>query len=301
MEEVKTIKESCLVRLTTKCWSGVKKLPPNVLEKIGDSNWLRGSKRLVNPDDIAGPRQVISKAMRYIKSKAAEFPIPGMHLISSNLILLVSRDLDVMRDEFKAEVEGVVEAYNAIREHARPFLEEAGLYNDLDYPEDLRRCYNFKWNLIAMDTPNLSRISPELYEQEARKFQETMAEARKLTSDALKIELADLVNHMVERLKDSGKPKKFKNTTVTNFHEFLYWFSDRNLFADAQLAELAEKARLVMEGITPEDLREYTDVQERVRIGMKDLKALVDEAVIDVPRRIITIPGLDQVMDQEAA
>lgn len=300
METVQTIKESCLVRLTSKTWSGVKKLPANMIEKIGDSNWLRGSKRLVNPDDIAGPRNVISKAMRYIKARSAEFPIPGMHLISSNLILLVSRDLNAMQNEFCAEVDVVVDTYNTIREHARPFLEEAGLYNEFDYPEDLRRCYDFKWNLIAMDTPNLSRISPELYEQEARKFQETMAEARKMTSDALKIELADLINHMVDRLNDSGKPKVFRDSMVHNFSEFLDSLSERNLFGDAQLSQLAEKAKQVLNGVTPDDLRKYADVQEQVRAGMRDLKAVVDEAVIDIPRRVITIPGLEEVQEQAA-
>lgn len=297
METVSTIKESCLVRLTTKCWSGVKKLPPNVLEKIGDSNWLRGSKRLVNPEDIAGPRKVISKAMRYIKFKSAEFPIPGMHLISYNLIPLISSDLNAMQEDFKLEVESVVEAYNVIREHARPFLEEAGLYNELDYPEDLRDCYDFKWNLIAMDTPNLSWISPELYEQEARKFQETMAEARKLTSDALTIELAELVNHMVERLNDGGKPKVFRDSMVQNFTNFLESISDRNLFGDTQLTELANQAKQVLTGVTPENLRKFTNVQELVRTGMRELKSVVDEAVIDVPRRIITIPGFEEVRD----
>jgi len=30
---------------------------------------------------------------------------------------------------------------------------------------------------------------------------------------------------------------------------------------------------------------------------MRELKSVVDEAVIDVPRRIITIPGFEEVRD----
>jgi hypothetical protein len=259
------------------------------MSRIGNEKWLRGRKNLVDPVALAEPGNIISNARAYLKGKSAPFPIDGLNLVSTNVLLLVNNDLSNFKDKFEDAVCRVEMVYPDAIDAARPILEEAGLYDGTEYPRDLAKFYDFKWQFLTLDTPKISSISPELYESEVRKFQETMKEARDMTSSALKVELSELINHMVERLNGEGKPKKFKDSLIGNFTEFLETLADRNLFRDRDLQDIANRAREVLTGVDPDDLRKYSDVQERVRAGMKELKEVVDEAIVDVPRRVISL------------
>ena len=104
---------------------------------------------------------------------------------------------------------------------------------------------------------------------------------------ALRQEFAECVNHMVERLSSDpeGKPKVFKNCMVEKVQAFLDSFQGRNLFQDDELAGLVQKARSVLHGVDPDNIREDSWLKQRIAEQMSKVKATLDEAITDVPRR----------------
>jgi hypothetical protein len=106
---------------------------------------------------------------------------------------------------------------------------------------------------------------------------------------ALREEFAGIVRHMVERLSgaEDGKPKKFKNSMMEKMGEFLESFSNRNLFNDDLVAELARQVKDVVNGLSTDELRQDANLRKYIADEMNQLRAAVDGALEDLPRRKI--------------
>ena len=278
--------EACLVQLSTSCWQGSRMLDAAVMEQIGNSEWLKGRKYLVNPETLNPIRAVISRARKDLERCALPFPITGLILVPKERIEAVEAILARHRDDFTQEVERFIEGYEEARELARRSLGD--LFSDFDYPILIRDKFGFDWRYLALETPGKYQIlTPEIYEREKEKFEAMMEETRELATAALRQEFAECVSHMVERLTHDpeGKPKIFKNCMLEKVQAFLDSFSGRNLFQDDQLAGLVEQARSVLHEVDPEQIRENLWLKRRIADEMGKVKAVLDETITDLPRR----------------
>ncbi|MGA2226911.1 MAG: DUF3150 domain-containing protein [Syntrophobacteraceae bacterium] len=288
MNDENIFQKACLVQLSTGVWQGVTALGSNLMEKIGNSEWLKGAKVLIDPDCLSTVRSVLSKARTHLQKAALPFPIHGLTLVPKETLTRIDETLCQMKSEFEAEVEKFIESYDYEREKARESL--GHLFNEADYPINVREKFRFEWRFITLDIPGKSGIlSPELYEREKEKFQTLMEETRELATVALREEFAGIVRHMVERLsgEEDGKPKKFKNSMMEKMGEFLDSFGDRNLFADDKLAELVDQARDVVNGLSTDELRQDGNLRKYIADEMDHLRISVDGALEDLPRRKI--------------
>jgi len=288
MREENIFQKACLIQLSTAVWQGVTSLTPNLMEKVGNSEWLKGAKILVDPDSLSPARSAINKARTYLAQNALPFPIHGLTLVPKETLGRIDDALCEMKSEFEAEVEKFIESYEYERQKARESL--GHLFNGADYPIDIRRKFRFEWRFITMDVPGKSGIlTPELYQREKEKFQTLMEETRELATVALREEFAGIVRHMVERLsgEEDGRPKKFKNSMMEKMGEFLESFGDRNLFADDKLAELVDQARDVVNGLSTDELRQDSNLRRYIAEEMDRLRVSVDGALEDLPRRKI--------------
>ncbi|MGA2228960.1 MAG: DUF3150 domain-containing protein [Syntrophobacteraceae bacterium] len=288
MNDENIFQKACLVQLSTGVWQGCTALGSNLMEKIGNSEWLRGAKVLIDPDCLSSVRSVLSKARTHLAKSALPFPIHGLTLVPKETLSRIDETLCGMKSEFEAEVEKFIESYGSEREKARGSL--GHLFSESDYPIDVRQKFKFEWRFITMDVPGKSGIlSPELYEREKEKFQALMEETRELATVALREEFAGIVRHMVERLsgEEDGKPKKFKNSMMEKMSEFLDSFGDRNLFCDEKLAELVDQAREVVSGLSTDELRQDGNLRKYIADEMNHLRISVDGALEDLPRRKI--------------
>jgi hypothetical protein len=258
------------------------------MERIGNADWLRGAKVLIDPDCLSSVRAVLSKARTYLAKSALPFPIHGLTLVPKETLSRIDEALCGMKAEFESEVEKFIGGYETEREKARESL--GPLFNDADYPIDVRRKFRFEWRFITMDVPGRSGIlSPDLYEREKEKFKALMEETRELATVALREEFAGIVRHMVERLsgEEDGKPKRFQASMLDKMGEFLDSFGDRNLFHDEKLSALVDQARDVVSGLSTEELRQDGNLRRYIAEEMDQLRVAVDGALEDLPRRKI--------------
>jgi len=87
MNNENVFKKACLIQLSTSCWIGSKMLTQGVMENIGNSEWLKGKKLLVNPELLSPIKTTIQKARcaaRKVQTNIAlvlsAFPLNGLFL-----------------------------------------------------------------------------------------------------------------------------------------------------------------------------------------------------------------------------
>ena len=289
MENV--FQKGCLVQLSASAWRATRKIRPEQLAEIAVSHeWLAATKKLVDPDSLKPINKIVNLARSYLAGVSLPFPIQGMVFAPKEMISRVDERLEEFKKEFTGAVEKFVAEYERLRETASVYL--GGLFNEMDYPIDVRDKFAFSWRFIILDVPNGNAgiLAPEVYEREKEKFVQTMEEARELAIQSLREEFGGMISRITERFSNGneGKPKVFKNSTVNNFYEFFETFKERNIFRDEQLAELVQRAKAVLGGQSAASIRSDDQIKERIREGMADVeKAMIE--ILSAPRRKIVM------------
>lgn len=283
--------KGCLVQLSASVWGATRKLKPNQITDLPvSSEWLRASKKLVDPEALKPINKVINKARSYLTGVSLPFPIKGMEFVPKEMISRVDDRLNWFKSEFNHSVDTFMESYDRLREVAMVHLGK--LFNETEYPLDVRRKFAFIWRFIILDVPNgnTSLLAPEVYEREKEKFVQTMEQARELAIQSLREEFAGMVERITERFSDgpNGDAKIFKNGTVNNFYDYFENFKDRNIFKDDELSELVERAKNILGGKSPEEIRSNEQFKERIRDGMQDVEKAM-AGILSMPRRRIVM------------
>ncbi len=281
--------KGCLVQLSAAVWGATRKVNTERLSNNEVSEkWLSASKKLVDPDSLKPVSKVVNAARSYLAGMTLPFPLQGMAFIPKEMISKVDEKLESYKDEFNGEVESFLGSYDNLREVA--MLNLGDLFNEFDYPPDVKAKFGFVWRFVILDVPNGSHgiLAPEVYEREKVKFVRTMEEARELAVQSLREEFSGMVQRITERFTKGHdvKPKIFKCGTVENFYEFFETFKERNIFKDEHLAELVERARAILGGRTADSIRSDEQVKARIGEAMRNVEASMTE-IFTMPRRRI--------------
>ena len=281
--------KGCLVQLSASVWGATRKIQPRQITDLPVSGeWLRASKKLVDPEALKPINKIINKARSYLTATSLPFPIKGMEFVPKEMISRVDERLNGFKSEFNHSVETFMGSYDRLREVAMVHLGE--LFNETEYPLDVRKKFAFIWRFIILDVPNgnTSLLAPEVYEREKEKFVQTMEQARELAVQSLREEFAGMVERITDRFSHgpNGDVKIFKNGTVNHFYEYFETFKERNIFKDHELSELVERAKGILGGKSAEEIRGNDRFKERIREGMEDVEKAMAE-ILSMPRRMI--------------
>jgi hypothetical protein len=280
--------QACLLQLCIKTWTGAKKLPPYYVQRIGESDWIKGRKNLVDPDYLQPLKTTACKARTFVKKQALPFPIHGLSLVPKETLTSIENSLQDYQHEFDSNVRYFLSRLEEAKDHARLVLGQ--MYDALDYPQDLEQKFGFTWQYVTLSMPGQNNLlSPALYEREKAKFQNLMETTREEAILALRQEFSDLVGHLSERLTNDGesRPKVLRKSVIEKLHEFMDSFQNRNLFQDDTLSELISSTKLIINGVDVESLKSNNFLRDSIKSSMDDIKENIDEAIEDLPRRRI--------------
>ena len=283
--------KGCLIQLSTSIWGATRKINPSQLsDRPISSEWFRANKKLVDCDALKPIRKAANTARTYLTGVSLPFPIHGMVFMPKEMISRVDDKLNEFKDGFEKTVDAFLKRYDELREMAMVYLGD--LFNETDYPVDIRGKFSFVWRFVILDVPNgnTAILAPEVYEREKEKFVQTMEQARELAIQSLREEFSEMVARITERFStgSDGKPKVFKNGTVNNFYEYFETFKERNIFKDDQLAVLVERAQAILGETPAETLRVSGNLKEQIRGSMQGVeKAMAD--LLSIPRRKIRL------------
>ena len=193
---------------------------------------------------------------------------------------------------FQAQLEsGVNELnrhYSDLKEAARIRL--GSLFNHDDYPSSLSDEFSVAWDFPSVDAPDyLRRLSPSIYQQECNRVREQFSNAVELAEQMFQDQLAELVEHLVERLSsdESGKQKTFRDSTISNLNEFITRFQQLSIGSSEELEQLVTQAQSIIRGVEPQRLRDNDALRQQIASQMSAVQASLDGMVIDRPRRNI--------------
>lgn len=280
-------REAALLQLTATCWQLDKKLPQSMLADVGNVDFLRGRKLLLAPDSTALIKQHTGKARNYLRKISLPFPIKGCVLVPKKLIPEIQEHLKEIEWHYNSAVEDFLYWYPQTVKDAKESLGE--LFDECDYPtqEAVKNKFRFQWRYITIG-PSVSRVlPPSIYKEEVKKFRELMEQARSEAITALREEFVGLVTNIADKLQnhDDGRPRRLRDAAVENLKQFLDNFSSRNIFEDAQLAELVEQCRGIITNTNANAIRGNTQVREEVHLQMEKILAGIDASLEDLPRR----------------
>jgi hypothetical protein len=224
----------------------------------------------------------------YWKSMSLPFPEPGIRLIRQDKI----DGFDLQMDEFKVELNEAVlrldEHYTELRAAARSRL--GSLYDPADYPASLSGMFQVSWDFPSIEPPDyLRQLNPELYRQECERVAARFDEAICLAEQAFVEELQQLIAHLSERLsgQTDGKPKVFRDSAVNNLTAFFERFRSLNVRSNDQLDSLVSQCQQAVQGIEPQSLRDDTSLRQQVATQLSGVQSILDELLVDRPRRRI--------------
>lgn len=158
--------------------------------------------------------------------------------------------------------------------------------------------------VLGVEPPSyLMRINPEVYEEERARVAARFEEAVRLAEEAFASELADLIDHLTDRLTPGpdGQRKVFRDSALGNFRDFIGRFRLLNVRSNPQLDALVEQAEHLLDGITPGQIRSLPETRQQLHTGMATLRQGLNDLVIDAPRRHIIRPGTSTNGDSHAA
>jgi len=190
----------------------------------------------------------------------------------------------------------MMEAYPERVRESQEKLKDLGNPADYPTPERFRAAWGISSSYESFGTPaKLEEIDPAIYQREVGQAKLRIEQAADKIIDVLSLEFKGVLDAMVERLTpdSDGKPKTFRNTLVSNMTDFLSNIKVRNIVDREELNKLSEDATRILEGVTPEQLRQSRDVRTYVRESMAKVTAELETAVINRPRRVFT-PSEDE-------
>lgn len=280
-------------------WLGVRKtLTPEQKAQAAETfgaqdSFLSAGKKLLDNSHPAF-REVTAvrgQIQAYFRNVSLPYPEPGVRLIRQDQLTAFGDQLCVYRNQLTAAVTELDDRYGELQAAARRRL--GTLYNAADYPDSLLGLFSVDWDFPSVEPPDyLRQISPELYEQEQARVVARFEEAVQLAEEAFTGELAKLVSHLAERISGAGdgKPKIFRDTAVTNLHEFFERFRTLSVRSDADLERLVDQAQQLLQGVEPRALRQSSSARQQLATQLSAVQSSLDGLLVDRPRRTLIRP-----------
>ncbi|MDI7266605.1 MAG: DUF3150 domain-containing protein [Myxococcota bacterium] len=279
--------------ITVGCLGTRRKVPSASVEVEADKTMLHVSKAILESKELDAIKTLDGEMRTWLGKRALPSPFrKGTYLIPLALVEQVDARIAQYQEKRRGLVEGFLEVYDRSVDDARRRLN--GLFDARDYPgaDKVRATFYVDVRYLAFGVPEkLEGIRKDLFEREKQKAEAQWKEASEEVRQALRAGLADLVDHMVERLQGNGdrKPKVFRDSLVANIQEYLDLFAPRNVTDDDQLAQLVDRCRGVLDGVDADALRSSAAIRTKVREGMAQVQAVLDPMVMDRPARRIVL------------
>lgn len=257
------------------------------VEVDADKELIRVTKVLIDSEELRAIRQLDGEVRRYLYDTCLPFEA-GIHLLPLPLLETVDEKLRQFERRRSDLVEHFLSVYPALCQQAVERLRT--LYDPRDYPpvDVVRSRFAFAWQYVSFGVPGqLREISAKVFANEREKAARLMSEASQQIQQVLRTALAEMVEHLRERLTDDagGKPKQLRESAVQKLRAFLDNFDFRNVTDDRELKEQVEKARALLDGVDTRAIRDDSALRAQMRDGMAAIASSLDTMIVNRPTR----------------
>ena len=291
-------KDAALFSVTFHMWGNRRKanaLPVDRILNGQAKERIRSTMTLVKSDAYDAIKDYIVAARAWFLARSMPSFTDGVFFVKlSEVQAFEEKVAEVQAELADRLVPALLADYERVKDAARfdyaDIARDLGipnLYNERDYPtpDRLAGMFGIDHSWLAFTVPD--NLPDDVRAREEVKIRAKFEEATEEITYALREMFAALVDHAAERLTPSpdGKSKIFRDTLIENFREFFETFNARNLTDDQQLETLVTRARELMSGVDPDNLRRSPYARQKVAGALGQLKAGVDRLLVDKPGR----------------
>src|SRR5581483_3431509 len=197
--------------------------------------------------------------------------------------------LEPLIEQFMAEYE---DAYANDFTAEREALQSQFNLEDYPAPAKVRRRFDIEWNIFTYDAPGkLSRLNQELFLEEQEKIREQGKQTLEELQQLMRAQFVQGVEHMLDRLTPgaNGKKKIFKDSSINGFKEWIDFYEARNIADDQELSKIVELAKLALDGVDPEVLRNNEAVRSAVAQHFSEIKSIIDDSITTTGRKFFEL------------
>ena len=162
------------------------------------------------------------------------------------------------------------------------------LFDRGDYPasDKVEAGFAMDFHVHNVGAIDLQGLPDFIVAMELEKEQSKRMEAVNEWTSVMRVALLGVVDSLFEVLKpEDGKKKKLYDTHVTNLTEFCKTFPSRNLGDDEESAKQVEIIRSLMAGISPDSLRESSNLKAHVAEQLASVRDGLKTLVIETSRK----------------
>lgn len=251
--------EGVLVSLRTRMWGATGRLESSMYEINDDTvdkkDVFATMSLLKDVTLIDAMRQVRNKARGYIKANSIYFPDAGFDFVPKKRIAEVAEALEGFRVQFMEISDKLVDTLEALKEEFKE--KHPALYDSSKYPskESLRRSIVFKYVFRVFSTPDeeLGVISPQMYQEEMKKWVEDIEAMKEATANIVCKEIAS----RIEALKEGCETGKISQLTINGFNRLMEKF--KNLWSgfvnEKSVNDMMADIELYLEGTSADMLK----------------------------------------------
>ena len=276
-----------LLKVSFGLFGNIRKVPTSQVEVDANKSYINVSKKLLESKELDAVKRADGEMRRWLYDMCLQSPDAGILFCPVAAIERIQEKLLEYSEERQDLVDAFLSAYSELRENAQIALRS--LFNPMNYPplKTVENEFTFHWRYITFGVPGqLAEINSQLFEEEKEKAARQMQDAATEIQQLMRATLAEMVNHLRDRLTDeNGKPKRLHETAVTKMREFFETFSFRNVTDDRELAEQVSKAKELLTGVSIEALRTTDSLRANLRDSLAEVSAQLDTMISDKPSR----------------
>jgi len=267
------------------------------IQTTANKDRLGLNKKILTSENYDNMLLIARDLRRYCKKR--EVPgspfSEGTHLMPLPLTDDLNDKIDNAEQAYNKWADAFVAEYATLVEEARAQLVDQfdpSNYFDVSTEEGkaaLRAKFWVERRWFDWSPSSDKKVSKAIAYQENKRHTDEIKEMALQVKAALRVGLKKLIDHLIERLTPGpdGSRKRFAPTTITKVVDFLELFSARNVCGDKELALLADEAKEVLSGRTPESIREDEESSAFVASRMSVVKENLDKLLQEMPNRVL--------------
>ena len=283
------------VRLHFTWWGVHKTLTAQQKEEVvaayaADVRFLTAGKKIIDVRHEAFRKltSLRTRMVNYWRGLTLPYTEPGVRLIRQSDIEAFVHTLQGFREELTQAEAELNAVYDDMKSDARRRL--GRLYEPRDYPPEVRGLFTSSGTSPASSRPATCCASAPRSTSRSGHVAARFEEAVRLAEQAFAGEFARLLSHLARRLEpgDNGERRVFRDSAVTNLRDFFARFRQLNVRSNPELDTLVAEAQRLVQGLTPQDLRDDAGLRSQIGIEMARVQSQVESLITDPPRRRIT-------------
>ncbi len=304
METGNIYQDGVVLILETSCWGARKKLPQDRINVSADPKFVSGTKRLVDHERYLQPiRRNQQQAADRIRDRWAVpgFPLNGASFIPKANIETVESALQKYLGRHEELVEEFLPLYPRMKEEARIELEPDGLYEDEEYPRDVRSRFGFAWKYVILEAPDAGAnvMTAPMLAREKEKIGVMIEEFRANAVAILRTEFAQVVANLAECLK-SGNKRRIRQESLDSLEDWMERFERLNINNDRELTGFVETMRGLVAGTDARELRNNDLFRRTISNEMAEVSVTLASLAEETPRRRIVPVNPDSMNAAQA-